>query len=559
MEEPNQHRSACIYIGRKVPEYAQATNSVLIFLRENQLSEPDISIAILCWCGLDGAVFQLGETMFIRPIRPNSIAVSPNLFAGEIPLEKFQQAGENFATFAGDRKTYRALIDLAGEQLAKRLLLLVRDAAALQAFSRNNRLLKQLRDQNFFSRMLVSEEQQFSFLSFQKIFDQNRASFALPPDITSLSSDISIDGNSKLTFVADYSEVLGDRQPITAIIGANGAGKTRLLLSIAEAALTPDRLLVRSSAGRGGKAVLERLEHLKQTVDVLSFTYEPALWGRARRKGAKVVNLGVGNREWKRLTALLFNLAQNDRSKFHLSAYVQIVSSIVDPSDLLLPVATSARHPGKLQFDNRHCYVSLANLVRSYDRVLISQIEPSREVITFSNHFGPYSLSSGQRSLLLFIAQLFMHGERSLVLIDEPENHLHPQFVTMLMQALQSTLIAMESRAIVVTHSPYVIRELDKTAVQILDKDADGIACIYQTSLQTFGADVGQISGYVFRDHLVQKGFERRIDRLIAFASKAFHSTEEMTRQISPSLGDDAELYLQTMIGRRRNADISDS
>ena len=129
-----------------------------------------------------------------------------------------------------------------------------------------------------------------------------------------------------------------------------------------------------------------------------------------------------------------------------------------------------------------------------------------------------------------------------MVLVDEPENHLHPAFISILMKVFTSTLVATESRAVVVTHSPFVVRELDREAVMILKQNSEGLPELFHPSLQTLGGDVSMIVDHVFQDNLIKKAFERRIDEVLA-ENKAGGLSIDI-RKIEGYLGNDGARYL---------------
>lgn len=457
-------------------------------------------------------------------------------------VEQFEKSICSFVSFLGDREAYRLLLTQAGYALAKRLLLKARDLAALQAFAPTNKGLTAIRKSGVLSKLLVHSEQQFALLALEKIFTEDRLLRALPPAIATLRAVLEIEPSTRLEFIAEYGRFLGETQPINVVIGANGVGKTRLLLALAQAARRGDLKVARADFETAADAVAP-------VSDILSFTYESALWAGFRRSGATVVSLGVGAREWKRLTVAVRELARAQTRGFAIPAYAQVLKSIVDPTHLFVPIAGPIRRWG-MEINGKY-YESLP-VFADVEADVIGHIEAGREIIAFSPERGQYQLSSGQRSLMLLVAQLFLHGERAVVLVDEPENHLHPQYVTLLMRTLRETLVAMESRAIVVTHSPFVVRELDKSAVQILDKDDSGLPCLYQTSLQTFGGDVGRISEYVFADRQVKKGYEELIQR--AILSSKPDERVELASAVAPTLGDSGELYLQRIMNERQDA-----
>ncbi|WP_018903829.1 AAA family ATPase [Variovorax paradoxus] len=545
MDQSLADREVYAYIGPRPPLQLEADLSFLVFVPDTFQVEGPVVRAELFWCGVDRIPTHFASTLLVLADEPKTASVEASQIERVISFADLQKMLGSCVTFIARRRSYRELIEIAGVELAKRLLTKANDAAALQAFVPKSRVLQRLRASGLLQKMLVTDEDQFSFLSLRKIFAETDEARDFPPEIASLSARLSIDGGrSEFTFVADFDEVLREAQPVTAVIGANGVGKTRLLLALADAALR-GRLEVKSGWQESPWEPI-------RSAELLSFTYEPSSWLRQRRAGAHVIALGVGAREWKRLCTLLQQLAISDSAEFQVNAYARVIADVVQPDHLLIPIARGANHPAIRQIGYQR-YIPLAALVERVPRILLGQLETNKEVIAWSSELGRYSLSSGQRSLLLLVAQLFLYGERALVLIDEPENHLHPQYVTLLMQTLQSTLIAMESRAVIVTHSPFVVRELDKTAVQILGRDTEAIPCIFQTSLQTLGADVGRISEYVFADYEVRKGYERRIDRVLAAGRTT--SPTELEQTVVSSLGDDAQLYLYRALDGLKRAD----
>src|SRR5256885_8188813 len=83
-------------------------------------------------------------------------------------------------------------------------------------------------------------------------------------------------------------------------------------------------------------------------------------------------------------------------------------------------------------------------------------------------------MSSGQSILAYFIsAALAYLKEGSLVIFDEPEIHLHPNAVALLMQTLQALLKEFDSYAIIATHSPVVIQEVPRKRVIRFEREGN--------------------------------------------------------------------------------------
>lgn len=64
-------------------------------------------------------------------------------------------------------------------------------------------------------------------------------------------------------------------------------------------------------------------------------------------------------------------------------------------------------------------------------------------------------LSAGQRIVANIVTDLCLHlRSRSLVLLDEPETHLHPQLVTRLLSVVNDLLEGFDAVAVIATHTP---------------------------------------------------------------------------------------------------------
>jgi energy-coupling factor transporter ATP-binding protein EcfA2 len=118
-------------------------------------------------------------------------------------------------------------------------------------------------------------------------------------------------------------------------------------------------------------------------------------------------------------------------------------------------------------------------------------------------------LSSGEVAMLRFTSQSIAAIETgSLLLLDEPETHLHPKFISDLIEVLYSLLKATKSIAIIATHSAYIVREVSRENVKILSLE-DGILSFDTPRMQTFGASIDTISQFAFGDTNEQHHFQR--------------------------------------------------
>lgn len=122
-----------------------------------------------------------------------------------------------------------------------------------------------------------------------------------------------------------------------------------------------------------------------------------------------------------------------------------------------------------------------------------------------SSLFRP--LSSGHKIVLLTVTRLVEKVEEcTLVLLDEPEAHLHPPFLSAFIRTLSDLLIDRNGVAIIATHSPVVLQEVPKSCVWKIRRVGD-IVNYEQPDIETFGENVGILTQDVFRLEVTKSGF----------------------------------------------------
>jgi predicted ATPase len=108
------------------------------------------------------------------------------------------------------------------------------------------------------------------------------------------------------------------------------------------------------------------------------------------------------------------------------------------------------------------------------------------------------SLSAGHRIVLLTVTRLVeLVDERTLVLLDEPEAHLHPPLLSSFIRVLSALLILRNGAAIVATHSPVVLQEVPKDCVWVLRRSGETVH-VERPDIETFGENTGVLTREVF-------------------------------------------------------------
>ncbi|MCU1412050.1 MAG: hypothetical protein JWR04_2757 [Rhodoglobus sp.] len=107
-------------------------------------------------------------------------------------------------------------------------------------------------------------------------------------------------------------------------------------------------------------------------------------------------------------------------------------------------------------------------------------------------------LSSGQMMVLNILVSLIAYLEPgSLVLVDEPEVHLHPPLISALVRGISVALETFASVAILATHSSVVVQELQARNVFVLQR-AGNTTVVYHPEIETYGESLGTIDREVF-------------------------------------------------------------
>lgn len=127
----------------------------------------------------------------------------------------------------------------------------------------------------------------------------------------------------------------------------------------------------------------------------------------------------------------------------------------------------------------------------------------------------PYSrLSSGHKIVLLTTTRLVeTTEEKTLVLIDEPEAHLHPPLLSAFVRALSDLLANRNGLAIVATHSPVVLQEVPTDCVWKISRSGRETS-VSRPSLETFGENVGTLTHEVFGLEVRGTGFYRMLTEI---------------------------------------------
>jgi predicted ATPase len=157
--------------------------------------------------------------------------------------------------------------------------------------------------------------------------------------------------------------------------------------------------------------------------------------------------------------------------------------------------------------------------------------------------------STGQKIAVQILASLAAHVvPMSMVLLDEPEMHLHPPLLATLMHAVRHLLHLHKGFGVVATHSPVVLQESLSRHVRIIRREGD-ITEVFATSIETFGENVGTLTAEVFGLHSEATDFYRILDSIID-NQKALDKVESYFKPFG--LSSQARAYVMTRLAKLR-------
>lgn len=138
----------------------------------------------------------------------------------------------------------------------------------------------------------------------------------------------------------------------------------------------------------------------------------------------------------------------------------------------------------------------------------------------------------------------------SLLLFDEPETHLHPNFISEFMEILQDLLDATRSAAIIATHSAYIVREVPRERVSVLSIDGGEVQAA-APCLQTFGASIDTISQFVFNDTSVSHRFQETLATWVDGPGREL-TIEQIVERFGAQLNPESLSYMAELKRRQR-------
>lgn len=319
------------------------------------------------------------------------------------------------------------------------------------------------------------------------------------------------------------------------LIGRNGVGKTHLLNNMVKALVADDETIKKVGEFSvplnedGTPYSIENKEQLFSGVVSVAFSafdpFEPYPEKKDKTQGIRYSYVGLKratNRGGERGTPMSRDMLTNEFVK-------SITSSIT-----------------KEKFDR---WLEAIKSLESDS--LFRELALSREFVEFEGDeleaFARKTfnrMSSGHAIVLLTITKLVEKvEEKTLVLLDEPEAHLHPPLLSAFVRALSDLLSHRNGVAVIATHSPVILQEVPRECVYKMSRS--GLKATSERPLiETFGENVGILTREIFGLEVSDSGYHKLLEEEL---EKSL-SYKRILRNFDGQLGSEAKGILRSLI-----------
>ncbi|WP_060681308.1 AAA family ATPase [Virgibacillus halodenitrificans] len=174
----------------------------------------------------------------------------------------------------------------------------------------------------------------------------------------------------------------------------------------------------------------------------------------------------------------------------------------------------------------------------------IPYITDDIELIKYANKLFDKKLSSGHKIVLLTITKLVEKvEEKSLVILDEPEAHLHPPLLSAFVRSLSNLLIKRNGVAITATHSPVILQEIPYSCAWKIRRVGE-VVVTERLEIESFGENIGSLTREVFGLEVINSGFHK----MLLEAVLEYRDYDKVVEHFNGELGKEALFIIQSLL-----------
>lgn len=383
-----------------------------------------------------------------------------------IPTE-FTELSNNFCSL-GQNEEYYAKIKGMFPESYRSIMFALRDAAYFSVLADSYQYTI-----SFQKSLLRSDNAQRAFRNAHCILEgidlKNRYNFTLQAKIPCC------DGNIPVELSFGNIDDARNLDRVKALIGENGAGKSSILYSLAEALHNSDDSMFEN-------------EHRPDFSKVIAISYSifDNLFQLTKKSSFNFVYCGLRNRD----NELLSETDKESRLKRSLDEIVY----------------------------KHRIYDYHLTLKEVVDEGLLEVVFKQHNEIDKNKFLELINkMSSGQAMITSIITELYAHiRDNSLILFDEPEVHLHANAITKLIRIIFKICDEYKSACIVATHSAVILQELLARNVLVVEQDAETKEpYVRGMNTETLGENLTTITEDVFGRSSIDKHYGYVIQEMI--------------------------------------------
>lgn len=444
-----------------------------------------------------------------------------------------------FFTLQGGMQDYRHFVSKNGIKESNRLLLALNDLVASKRLAKRAKLVEDAMKTEIFNLAFMRDAGRFfAFHNASSLLDglelENFSSIS-----TKLSLSYTLAGlTEKYQFDMNFdtSSILPKR--ICVLIGRNGIGKSQALHTIVNSLVKGEQKFYDRELGR---PMISRLLAIATPGETAN-TFPPERVNKRIKYRRLILNRSARAKLSRRFCDLCIQLVRSDEligDNNRWELFKETVKFFPNIKNIVIPLNENttvvANHIIRIK---DKFYVPLLKLNDGGEQAKLEtqgNVSNADPMVYIDGDVFP--LSSGQLAFIKFVIQACLFIENgTLVLLDEPETHLHPNFITEFIRILDQLLKLSGSIAIIATHSAYFVREIPRKQVLVFKEDSSGHVNIQNPRLKTFGADVGAISYFVFEDEVTNVLVENILEHFPKDSDEQIKLLHELKDELSSDL-----------------------
>lgn len=443
--------------------------------------------------------------------------------------ERFGRLSDNFFSLGQDTDYYEALMRLAEDERTQ-LFAALRDAASDEEL-----YARALAEKVMTASLMRSTGRRKVEVRYRNVL--NDTAELTPYEFSYRAPDTPRSRSDRIELEFKVKPGASPPTNIHVLIGRNGVGKTRLLNGMTRALVDPGTSERRDGAFSFRDSDLdvpgEATETFANLVSVTFSAFDEFLSIKhAPRKQTAIIdytNVGLRRR-----------IGVGPRQRVVTQTIGQLSSDFAESARACargLRRARWKRALETLETDSLFGEIGVANLADTTDEERFA--ENAKDLYR--------KLSSGHKIVLLSITKLVEFvEERSLVLMDEPEAHLHPPLLSAFVRALSDLLIRRNGVAVIATHSPVVVQEVPASCIWKISRH--GLSSVAdRPDVETFAETVSVLTREVFGLEVDRSGFHKMIREIVADEA----TFDAVVGRFDREIGAQGQALIRAMLARR--------